>query len=72
MTELLPESRGIAIAMHAFFFIMGQAIGPVVYSISLDTIGASASTLGAGVILSALGFAAAAVLQSPGELERRT
>lgn len=69
MTELVPDSRGIAIAMHAFFFIMGQAIGPVVYSISLDAMGPSVSTIAAGLILSMLGVVAAAVLGSPAEAE---
>jgi len=38
-SELAPSARGSAMALHSFFFFMGQAIGPVVYGISLTTIG---------------------------------
>src|SRR6185437_8836730 len=38
-SELAPSARGSAMALHSFFFFMGQAIGPIVYGLSLATIG---------------------------------
>ena len=34
-SELVPAARGSAIALHSFFFFLGQAAGPIVYGIGL-------------------------------------
>jgi DHA1 family inner membrane transport protein len=39
VTELAPAARGTAMSAHTAFFFFGQAIGPVVYAIFLDSIG---------------------------------
>ena len=31
-TELAPQNRGAAVALHAFFFFLGQSIGPLFYA----------------------------------------
>ena len=38
-SELAPTARGSAMALHSFFFFLGQAIGPIVYGAGLSTIG---------------------------------
>lgn len=51
-SELAPEARASALSLHAFFFFMGQAAGPIVYGFALEQAG-KVSTLGfsAGVVL---------------------
>lgn len=34
-TELAPDNRGAAVALHAFFFFLGQSIGPLFYAVAL-------------------------------------
>jgi DHA1 family inner membrane transport protein len=34
-SELAPAARGSAMALHSFFFFLGQAAGPVIYGIGL-------------------------------------
>jgi DHA1 family inner membrane transport protein len=38
-TELAPTARGTAMSAHTAFFFFGQAMGPVVYGLFLDSIG---------------------------------
>ena len=38
-TELAPDARGAAVALHAFFFFLGQACGPVFYRTGFATFG---------------------------------
>lgn len=38
-TELAPENRGSALSLHAFFFFVGHASGPMIYGIALRTLG---------------------------------
>ena len=37
VTELAPAARGSAMALHSFFFFLGQAVGPIVYGVGLAT-----------------------------------
>ena len=39
VTELAPSARGSATAAHSLFFFLGQAAGPVVYGIGLNSVG---------------------------------
>ena len=34
-SELAPAARGSAMALHSFFFFLGQAVGPIVYGVGL-------------------------------------
>ena len=36
VTELAPAARGSAVALHSFFFFLGQAVGPIVYGVGFD------------------------------------
>jgi predicted MFS family arabinose efflux permease len=50
-SELAPAARGSAMALHSFFFFLGQAAGPIVYGLGLRSIGiAPVLLLGAGVL----------------------
>lgn len=55
-TELAPDNRGAAVALHAFFFFLGQAAGPVVYRLGIATIGPELSTAIAAGLIACLGF----------------
>lgn len=58
-TELVPEARGASVALHAFSFFLGQAMGPVLFGLGLAQIGAFQTlAIAAGVMLM-LGFATA-------------
>ena len=37
-TELAPENRGAAVALHAFFFFLGQSVGPIFYGAALSMV----------------------------------
>lgn len=37
-TELAPKNRGASVALHAFFFFLGQSVGPVVYAVALNAV----------------------------------
>mgnify|MGYP001178213046 CR=1 FL=1 len=59
VTELVPEARGAAVALHAFCFFMGQAMGPVLYGLGLASVGAATTiSVSAGIML-LLGLATA-------------
>jgi predicted MFS family arabinose efflux permease len=49
VTELAPQARGSAVALHAFHFFVGQTIGPVLYGVALSHLGAPPAMLLAGV-----------------------
>jgi predicted MFS family arabinose efflux permease len=64
VTELAPEARSGAAAMHAAFFFLGHAAGPVLYTFGLAQIGLTATlAVSASVMLFAGLWAAIAVRQ---------
>lgn len=64
-SELVPTARGSAMALHSFFFFLGQAIGPVVYGAGLSTIGLMPVLLFGAAVLVAVGFTCAHWLRRP-------
>jgi predicted MFS family arabinose efflux permease len=66
-TELAPDARGAAVALHAFFFFLGQAFGPILYRMGFATAGqlSPVPILIAAIILFGLGFALARLLARP-------
>lgn len=62
-TELAPDARGAAVAAHAFFFFLGQAVGPVVYGLALPALGPAMTLLIAGAVMAFLGYATARGLE---------
>ena len=55
-SELAPEARGSAMALHSFFFFLGHAAGPAVYSLGLATVGINPVLLTGAVVLAATGL----------------
>ncbi len=39
VSELAPEARATAFAMHSFFFFLGHSIGPLVYGLQIAAVG---------------------------------
>ena len=64
-SELAPAARGSAIALHSFFFFLGQAAGPIIYGVGLQTIGIAPILLVGAVVLTIVGFVCAAWLRRP-------
>jgi len=51
VTELAPQARGSAVALHAFHFFAGQTLGPVFYGLMLSGLGGMVAFPLAGVAL---------------------
>jgi predicted MFS family arabinose efflux permease len=58
-TEIAPRARGSAVALFAFFFFLGSALGPVLYGLGIARIGSAATFLIAGSVMAALGLGTA-------------
>lgn len=50
VAELAPSARASSFSLHAFSFFLGQALGPMVYGLSLPVVGPSIS-LGVGAVM---------------------
>jgi predicted MFS family arabinose efflux permease len=61
-TELAPMERGAAVSLHAFFFFLGHAAGPVLYQLGMRSLGAKATILVSALVMSGLGFVVATLL----------
>jgi predicted MFS family arabinose efflux permease len=55
-TELSSTARAAATSLHAFFFFMGQASGPVLFGLGLVWIGAVASIAIGAAVMAAIGI----------------
>ncbi|MGI9422158.1 MAG: MFS transporter [Hyphomicrobiaceae bacterium] len=53
-TELAPNNRGAAVAMHTFSFFAGQALGPAFYALVLGSVGLTAVALTLAIVLPTL------------------
>ncbi len=58
-SELAPTARGSSMALHSFFFFLGQAIGPIVYGAGLNTIGLNPVLWLGAAVLVGVGFTCA-------------
>ena len=65
MTEVVPDARGSAVALHAFWFFVGQALGPVMFGTLLTTLGRPAALPICALGLLALGFVSSRILGGP-------
>lgn len=63
-SELSVDARASAMALHSFFFFMGQTVGPIAYGFGLEKAGKIPTLLTAAAIMVALGFACARLLRS--------
>jgi predicted MFS family arabinose efflux permease len=64
-SELAPAARGSSMALHSFFFFLGQAAGPIVYGIGLSTIGIRPVMVFGAAVLVGVGFMCAHWLRRP-------
>jgi predicted MFS family arabinose efflux permease len=62
-SELSVEARASALALHSFFFFMGQTFGPIAYGFGIENAGKIPTLLTAAAIMIALGFACARLLR---------
>ncbi|RDI56725.1 MFS transporter [Microvirga subterranea] len=65
VTEVAPQARASAVALHAFSFFCGQALGVVIMGMGLRGIGLTASTAVGAVIILGVGLVASFVLSRP-------
>jgi predicted MFS family arabinose efflux permease len=63
-TELAPNNRASAVAAHAFFFFLGQAVGPLIYQFGFRVAGSQTTLIVAGLIMALTGVATAAGLRA--------
>ncbi len=64
-TELAPNARASAVALHAMFFFLGQGAGPVVYGLGFATLGETASLCISAMLMLVLGLVCASKLRRP-------
>ena len=62
-TELAPRARASSVAMFAFCFFLGQALGPLLYHAGFETLGMDAPIVIGGVALLAMAYSVASKLQ---------
>jgi predicted MFS family arabinose efflux permease len=68
-SDLAPEARASALSLHAFFFFMGQAVGPLAYGFALGHFGKLPTLLFSAAAILVLGVIAARLLnQKPAEM----
>lgn len=64
-SELAPAARGSAMALHSFFYFLGQAAGPALYNLGFGVVGVTAMLACSGVVLLINGLVAAHFLRRP-------
>ena len=62
-SELSVEARATALALHSFFFFMGQTVGPIAYGFGIQNAGKMTTLITSAVVITALGFACARLLR---------
>jgi predicted MFS family arabinose efflux permease len=65
VTEVAPQARASAVALHAFSFFVGQALGVVLLGLGLRTLGQAPSLLIGAVVIFGVGLVAARVIARP-------
>ena len=65
-SELSVEARASALSLHAFFFFMGQTVGPIAYGLGIEHLGKFSTLLIFAVIMAVLGLACARWLRQTG------
>lgn len=64
-SELAPAARGSALALHSFFFFLGQAAGPAIYGAAFALVGVTPILVFGALVLVTVGFVCAAKLRRP-------
>jgi DHA1 family inner membrane transport protein len=63
-TDVAPDLRGTSVSMHSCAFTLGNAIGPALYAIGINSIGAKSSILIGALAILTIGLFTAARLES--------
>jgi predicted MFS family arabinose efflux permease len=62
-SELSVQARATALSLHAFFFFMGQTVGPIAYGFGIENLGKVPTLLVFAVVMVAVGLACARLLK---------
>jgi predicted MFS family arabinose efflux permease len=62
-SELSVEARATALALHSFFFFMGQTVGPIAYGLGLEHLGKVPTLLTTATVFVLLGIACTRLLR---------
>ncbi len=62
-SELSVQARATALSLHAFFFFMGQTVGPIAYGFGIENLGKVPTLLLFAVVMVAVGLACARLLR---------
>lgn len=62
-SELSVQARATALSLHAFFFFMGQTVGPIAYGFGIEYLGKVPTLLLFAVVMVAVGLACAKLLR---------
>jgi MFS family permease len=62
MTELAPNARASATALHSSSFFFGQSLGPIVYGVGFGLIGSGLSLAVGAVVIALVGIVAVKLL----------
>jgi predicted MFS family arabinose efflux permease len=62
-SELSVEARATALALHSFFFFMGQTVGPIAYGLGLERLGKLPTLLTSATVFVLLGIVCARLLR---------
>jgi predicted MFS family arabinose efflux permease len=65
-SELAPSARGSAMALHSFFYFLGQAAGPAVYKAGFNMFGPAPVIVACGAVLILNGLMCARYLRRKG------
>lgn len=64
-TELAPNARGSAMALHSASFFLGQAAGPVIYGVGFATVGKTPLLIAGAILIAGVGFVCSRTLRRP-------
>ena len=71
VTEVAPGARASAVALHAFSFFSGQALGVILMGFGLHSVGLTGATTMAALIVMGVGLVASYVLTRPASQRAR-
>ena len=71
-TQMAPERRGVAMALFASLFFLGQSVGVAIAGVLVERIGTTAVIFGAGLAVIPVGFTFAKLRKSRAALEAST
>lgn len=71
-TELAPTARGSAVALHAFFFFLGQGVAPILFGAGLHRVGQTWTIAACAGVIALTGLACAQLLSREDDRSARS